>query len=195
MTSGSPLDRGARRCPRPDGDQGSRRGVARARRALARGAAGGAPLRRVDRRRRVRRRLAGDPARGGVARARRAFCSSRRSARPLRSSGSRLRSRTCASCEAARKSRQQTATRSPWRARSPSRPLRPSGACRSSSPGVRSCSTSGLRWTSDVCSRSPLESAADDVEQAGGLLVIPKVAPTPEGFPRRPGVAKKRPLA
>jgi 16S rRNA (guanine527-N7)-methyltransferase len=28
-----------------------------------------------------------------------------------------------------------------------------------------------------------------------GLLVIPKVAHTPEGFPRRPGVAKKRPLA
>jgi 16S rRNA (guanine527-N7)-methyltransferase len=28
-----------------------------------------------------------------------------------------------------------------------------------------------------------------------GLLVIPKLAPTPEGFPRRPGVAKKRPLA
>jgi 16S rRNA (guanine527-N7)-methyltransferase len=33
------------------------------------------------------------------------------------------------------------------------------------------------------------------VEQAGGLLVIPKLEPTPEGFPRRPGVAKKRPLA
>jgi 16S rRNA (guanine527-N7)-methyltransferase len=28
-----------------------------------------------------------------------------------------------------------------------------------------------------------------------GVLVIPKLAPTPEGFPRRPGVAKKRPLA
>jgi 16S rRNA (guanine527-N7)-methyltransferase len=28
-----------------------------------------------------------------------------------------------------------------------------------------------------------------------GLLVIPKLAPTPEGFPRRPGMAKKRPLA
>jgi 16S rRNA (guanine527-N7)-methyltransferase len=28
-----------------------------------------------------------------------------------------------------------------------------------------------------------------------GLLVIPKLASTPEGFPRRPGVAKKRPLA
>jgi 16S rRNA (guanine527-N7)-methyltransferase len=34
-----------------------------------------------------------------------------------------------------------------------------------------------------------------DVEQVGGLLVIPKLDPTPEGFPRRPGVAKKRPLA
>ena len=27
------------------------------------------------------------------------------------------------------------------------------------------------------------------------LLVVPKVAPTPERFPRRPGVARKRPLA
>ena len=33
------------------------------------------------------------------------------------------------------------------------------------------------------------------VERVGGLLVIPKDAPTPEGFPRRPGMAKKRPLA
>ena len=28
-----------------------------------------------------------------------------------------------------------------------------------------------------------------------GLAVVPKVAPTPPGFPRRTGVAKKRPLA
>ena len=28
-----------------------------------------------------------------------------------------------------------------------------------------------------------------------GLAVVPKVAPTPSGFPRRVGVAKKRPLA
>ena len=28
-----------------------------------------------------------------------------------------------------------------------------------------------------------------------GLLVLPKLTPTPPGFPRRPGVAKKRPLA
>jgi 16S rRNA (guanine527-N7)-methyltransferase len=29
----------------------------------------------------------------------------------------------------------------------------------------------------------------------GGLVVLPKLAPTPAGFPRRAGVAKKRPLA
>jgi 16S rRNA (guanine527-N7)-methyltransferase len=28
-----------------------------------------------------------------------------------------------------------------------------------------------------------------------GLAVLPKVVPTPPGFPRRPGLAKKRPLA
>jgi len=33
------------------------------------------------------------------------------------------------------------------------------------------------------------------VEEHPGLLVIPKVAATPARFPRRPGVAKKRPLA
>jgi 16S rRNA (guanine527-N7)-methyltransferase len=32
-------------------------------------------------------------------------------------------------------------------------------------------------------------------EQLPGLLVLQKLAPTPSGFPRRPGVAKKRPLA
>jgi len=32
-------------------------------------------------------------------------------------------------------------------------------------------------------------------EEHDGLVVIPKLAPTPAGFPRRPGVAKKRPLA
>ena len=32
-------------------------------------------------------------------------------------------------------------------------------------------------------------------EQLPGLLVLEKLAPTPPGFPRRPGVAKKRPLA
>ena len=32
-------------------------------------------------------------------------------------------------------------------------------------------------------------------EQVPGLLVLQKLEPTPLGFPRRPGVAKKRPLA
>jgi 16S rRNA (guanine527-N7)-methyltransferase len=32
-------------------------------------------------------------------------------------------------------------------------------------------------------------------EDRDGLVVIPKVAPTPDGFPRRPGMARKRPLA
>jgi len=32
-------------------------------------------------------------------------------------------------------------------------------------------------------------------EDHGGLLLVPKVAPTPPGFPRRPGMARKRPLA
>jgi len=33
------------------------------------------------------------------------------------------------------------------------------------------------------------------VDSPPGFLVLRKVAPTPPGFPRRPGIAKKRPLA
>ena len=33
------------------------------------------------------------------------------------------------------------------------------------------------------------------LESPPGLLVLAKLNPTPEGFPRRPGVARKRPLA
>jgi 16S rRNA (guanine527-N7)-methyltransferase len=32
-------------------------------------------------------------------------------------------------------------------------------------------------------------------EERDGLVVVPKLVATPSGFPRRPGVAKKRPLA
>jgi 16S rRNA (guanine527-N7)-methyltransferase len=32
-------------------------------------------------------------------------------------------------------------------------------------------------------------------EQVGSVVVVPKIAATPLGFPRRPGIAKKRPLA
>jgi 16S rRNA (guanine527-N7)-methyltransferase len=37
--------------------------------------------------------------------------------------------------------------------------------------------------------------AAEPVEAPAGVLVLRKTGPTPPGFPRRPGVAKKRPLA
>jgi 16S rRNA (guanine527-N7)-methyltransferase len=37
--------------------------------------------------------------------------------------------------------------------------------------------------------------AGELVESPEGFLVIRKTGPTPPGFPRRPGVAKKRPLA
>ncbi len=32
-------------------------------------------------------------------------------------------------------------------------------------------------------------------EEVAGAIVIPKIGPTPPGFPRRPGMARKRPLA
>jgi 16S rRNA (guanine527-N7)-methyltransferase len=37
--------------------------------------------------------------------------------------------------------------------------------------------------------------AAEPVESPPGLLVLRKLGPTPPGFPRRTGVARKRPLA
>ena len=37
--------------------------------------------------------------------------------------------------------------------------------------------------------------AAELAESPPGLLVLRKLGPTPTGFPRRPGVARKRPLA
>jgi 16S rRNA (guanine527-N7)-methyltransferase len=54
-----------------------------------------------------------------------------------------------------------------------------------------------------VGERSDLEQLAAASERLGGgqpelhdgLAVLPKAAPTPPGFPRRVGVAKKRPLA
>ena len=37
--------------------------------------------------------------------------------------------------------------------------------------------------------------AGELAESPSGLLVLRKLGPTPRGFPRRPGVARKRPLA
>ena len=37
--------------------------------------------------------------------------------------------------------------------------------------------------------------AADPEDAPHGFFVLRKLGPTPEGFPRRPGIARKRPLA
>jgi 16S rRNA (guanine527-N7)-methyltransferase len=47
----------------------------------------------------------------------------------------------------------------------------------------------------DAVSRVSEQLGGGPAEQLPGLLVLQKLAPTPPGFPRRPGVAKKRPLA
>jgi 16S rRNA (guanine527-N7)-methyltransferase len=43
--------------------------------------------------------------------------------------------------------------------------------------------------------RAAMQLGGGDPEQHPGFLVVPKLEPTPPGFPRRPGVARKRPLA
>jgi len=43
--------------------------------------------------------------------------------------------------------------------------------------------------------RASAQLAGGEPKNRDGLLVIPKLGPTPAGFPRRPGIARKRPLA
>ena len=55
-------------------------------------------------------------------------------------------------------------------------------------------------WLADSADRTAVASVADRLgglleEDADGLVVLRKVRETPPGFPRRPGIAKKRPLA
>jgi 16S rRNA (guanine527-N7)-methyltransferase len=55
-------------------------------------------------------------------------------------------------------------------------------------------------WVGPTADREAVARVADRLaaappEERDGLLVLRKLGPTPEGFPRRPGVAKKRPLA
>jgi 16S rRNA (guanine527-N7)-methyltransferase len=47
----------------------------------------------------------------------------------------------------------------------------------------------------DAVARAAAKLAGEVVESAPGFLVLRKTGPTPAGFPRRPGIAKKRPLA
>jgi 16S rRNA (guanine527-N7)-methyltransferase len=47
----------------------------------------------------------------------------------------------------------------------------------------------------DAIARAAAQVGGGEPEMAGPVLVVPKIAATPAGFPRRPGVARKRPLA
>jgi 16S rRNA (guanine527-N7)-methyltransferase len=47
----------------------------------------------------------------------------------------------------------------------------------------------------DAVARVSGQLAAAPPEERDGLLVLRKLGPTPDGFPRRPGMARKRPLA
>jgi 16S rRNA (guanine527-N7)-methyltransferase len=55
-------------------------------------------------------------------------------------------------------------------------------------------------WVGETAELDRAAAAAERVGGAlesdtGGLVVLRKLVPTPPGFPRRPGIAKKRPLA
>jgi len=57
-----------------------------------------------------------------------------------------------------------------------------------------------MLWLGSEADRESVARAAERVggaleQDVDGLVVLRKIAPTPPGFPRRPGMAKKRPLA
>jgi 16S rRNA (guanine527-N7)-methyltransferase len=57
-----------------------------------------------------------------------------------------------------------------------------------------------ILWLGESAELEPVARAAEllgggSPEQHDGLVLIPKIASTPEGFPRRAGLAKRRPLA
>jgi 16S rRNA (guanine527-N7)-methyltransferase len=47
----------------------------------------------------------------------------------------------------------------------------------------------------EAVARAAARLAGEPVEAPAGFVVLRKVGPTPPGFPRRPGMARKRPLA
>jgi 16S rRNA (guanine527-N7)-methyltransferase len=47
----------------------------------------------------------------------------------------------------------------------------------------------------DVVARAAEQVGGGPPERVGSVVVVAKIGPTPPGFPRRAGVAKKRPLA
>jgi 16S rRNA (guanine527-N7)-methyltransferase len=53
----------------------------------------------------------------------------------------------------------------------------------------------GASADADAVARVAAAVGGGEVEREAGLMVVPKIASTPPGFPRRPGMARKRPLA
>jgi 16S rRNA (guanine527-N7)-methyltransferase len=62
-------------------------------------------------------------------------------------------------------------------------------------PGGAAILWVGETADADRVARVASRLAAEPAEGPPGLLVLRKLAPTPPGFPRRPGLARKRPLA
>jgi 16S rRNA (guanine527-N7)-methyltransferase len=62
-------------------------------------------------------------------------------------------------------------------------------------PGGAAILFAGPRVEAECVARVAEQLGAELAESPPGLLVLRKVSPTPDGFPRRPGVARKRPLA
>jgi 16S rRNA (guanine527-N7)-methyltransferase len=76
---------------------------------------------------------------------------------------------------------------------------RPPAAAELCLPLVRT-GGAAILWLGERADLEQLTAAAEQLgggapELHHGLAVLPKVAPTPAGFPRRTGVAQKRPLA
>ena len=66
---------------------------------------------------------------------------------------------------------------------------------RSSRPGGAAILLVGPSADAAAVARVSAQLGGGEPEEHPGALVIPKLAPTPAGFPRRPGIARKRPLA
>jgi 16S rRNA (guanine527-N7)-methyltransferase len=62
-------------------------------------------------------------------------------------------------------------------------------------PGGAAVLFAGPSAEADRVARVAEQLAGELAESPSGLLVLRKLGPTPPGFPRRPGVARKRPLA
>ena len=90
--------------------------------------------------------------------------------------------------------------RSCWHGLSLRRRSQPSGACRWCGPGgllvlYAGEPATGLERVAEALAASPPRAVPVPETNSRTLLVFEKLGATPERFPRRPGLARKRPLA